>query len=702
MNSVSVRYDVSEVRRRIRRGMAAWGVKPALTLEAWARKHFYLSAESSYVEQEWTPWAFQRGIMACIGNDDIREVDLKKSARVGYSKILVAAIGYYAEHKRRNQALWQPTDDDAKDFMESEVDPMLRDVKVMKTVAINHKSRHRDSTQKKKSFIGSSLRVRGGKSAKSYRRISVDVAYLDEGDAFDRDIEKEGSPRSLARKRLEGATFPKFVCGSTPKERGFSLIDDACEAADVRMTYQIPCPHCDVFQAITWGGKDVPHGFKWSPGKPETVQHLCAGCGALFNQTAYLNNADRGLWISEDGNTRLDADGNFSDAQGGALTPPEHVAFHVWTAYSPKVEWSEIVSEFIAASDAMKTGDETKMKAWVNTTKGESWQGDLETTDADELRQRAEPFPLRRMPRGCLLLLCGGDTQDNRIEFGVWGLGLGGETWSIDHQVFYGNPALSHVWDEAEAFLRTATYAHDCGPSQSIYATAIDSGGHHANGVYAFAHRLRSLRVHAIKGASGREHSIEQGNKKVGFTWNGRQERNGPMLWHVGTNLAKDRFQSRLDVRTPGPGYVHLSRDCSDEWFAQLASEDRHTRRMAWGSETRWVPNRPRNEVKDCLAYATWLEERLGLWRPGKAKFWEKLEAEVQPLGDLFAAASGFGAEASRETSPPPDDSPIIEGASRETSGHEPSAVWPKQPAASRETPASSAPIASDRWSRRL
>ena len=37
----------------------------------------------------------------------------------------------------------------------------------------------------------------------------------------------------------------------------------------------------------------------------------------------------------------------------------------------------------------------------------------------------------------------GADTQDNRIEFHVWGYGQGGETWTIDHHVVFGNPATN-------------------------------------------------------------------------------------------------------------------------------------------------------------------------------------------------------------------------------------------------------------------
>jgi len=89
----------------------------------------------------------------------------------------------------------------------------------------------------------------------------VDVAYIDEADAFDNDIEKEGDPVGLAAKRIEGATFPKLVVGSTPKLRGFSLVDTRTQLADERFQFVIPCPHCGEHHPITWGGKDETHGF---------------------------------------------------------------------------------------------------------------------------------------------------------------------------------------------------------------------------------------------------------------------------------------------------------------------------------------------------------------------------------------------------------------------------------------------------------
>lgn len=635
------RMEAEIVAEHLTRGLSTFGVPEPMTLDEWASKHFYLSAESSYVEQQWRAWPFQRAIMACISNDDIYEIDWVKAARVGNTKIMLAAIGYFAEHKRRNQAIWQPTDDDRDEFVKTELDPMLRDVVVMQRVFPSYLSRHKDNTLQGKKFLGSMLHMRGGKAAKNYRRISVDVGYIDEADAFDNSIEKEGDPISLAAKRMEGATFPKLVVGSTPKLKGFSLVDTRAQLADERFKFVIPCPHCGEHHAITWGGKDEPLGFKFNKEDPDSVRHLCPHCAALISQGEYLAVWERGYFVNEDDSITLHSDGEFRDRDGEILKPPRHIAFvDVWTAYSPAASWANIVRDFIAAFAKAQEGDNSKLQAFWNTTLGRAWEQDIDKTDADELKARAESFPLRRMPRDCLLLLCGIDTQDNRLEALVWGYGLGGRMWTIDTKIIFGNPAEEDVWLDLEEFLFQTEYEHAFGVSQRIYASAIDSGGHHADAVYAFAHKHRGRRVHAIKGSSGRERSIDNGNTRVSYKWSGRKEKHGPVLWHVGTNLAKDRFYSRLDISKPGPGYIHFSNELSDEWFRQMTGEVRATRRGQYGSESRWTPIRKRIEQWDCTAYAVFLEERLDLWTPKNKSFWSKLEEKVQPVvGDLFEQA---------------------------------------------------------------
>lgn len=630
--------DLAAVERSLTRGLSAFGVADPVAFPVWAEDNFYLSAESSYVEQQWKAWPFQRGIMAAIGNDAIQEVDFMKSARVGWTKMLLAAIGYFAQHKRRNQALWQPTDDDRDEFVKAELDSMLRDVAIMRDVLPAYKDRHKDNTLLAKKFIGSMLYLRGGKAAKNYRRISVDVAMLDEIDAFDSDIEKEGDPVTLAAKRIEGATFPKLLVGSTPKLRGFSLVEARRLRADARYEYQIQCPDCEGWHALTWWGDDQPHGFKWTDDDPESVRHLCPHCGSLIDQGQFLAVAAGGRWVGDDGSSIDDA-GLFRDAAGVLIPPHPHVAFHVWTAYSPAVSWSSIVREYLAAREKADEGDENKLKAFINTTLGLSYEGDIERTDAEELKQRAEPFPLRLVPRDCLLLLAGVDVQDNRVEIDVWGFGRGSQMWTIDHQVLYGNPAEEVFWHGLAEFLTDRRYPHVCGTELQLAGAGIDSGGHHTQAVYSFVLEHKRLNVFALKGRSASERHIKDGASQVDIDWRGRRRKRGVLLWHVGTNHAKDLLHSRLQVTKPGPGYVHLSSELPDEWFRQLAGEVRATRRGAQGLQSRWSATRKRVEALDMAVYALWLEAYMDLGRKS-ATWWDQLEEKVQPAnGDLFAPA---------------------------------------------------------------
>lgn len=684
-----VHWKSPELARTVTRGLGTFGVPPPMTLEEWAREHFYLSKESSYVEQSWVPWPFQRAILACISNDDIRAIDFKKSARVGYTKMLLAAVGYFAEHKRRNQALWQPTDGDSDEFVKTELDTMLRDVKVMRKAMPAHISRHKDNTLAQKKFLGCLLHTRGGTAARAYRRISVDVALLDELDAFDRDIEKEGSPDSLAAKRVEGATFPKLITGSTPKLQGFSLIDDRFNKADERFRYAIPCPECGGFHTLAWGKKDEDTGFKWVNGDPETVRHLCPHCHSLIDQAQFLAVADSGRWQNADASITIDENGVFRNASGEEIAPLEHIAFHVWTAYSPLVAWSKLVEEFLDAYANAQAGDITKLKTFTNTTLGEVWALEQEKSDADQLKERAEPYKFGTVPLGCLRLLAGCDTQDNRIEATVRGYGRGCETWSIDHRIFYGNPSEDQVWQDVAEYLFEAQFQHAAGTKLQIYASAIDTAGHHTQAVYNFVHMhaARGRRIYGVKGRSGREKHIKDGASKVDIDWRGKTRKRGMVLWQVGTNLAKDLIYGRLQITRPGPGYMHFSKDATDEYYAQMAGEARVERATANGRESRWTALRKRVEAWDCTVYATWLETHLDLTKKA-AKWWDALEAEVQPkITDMFSPAP------EPEPEPEPVESAVV--APQEQKKQETAA--PPAPPPRR----GGNPFASDDWSSR-
>jgi len=548
--------------KEISKGLETFRKPEPLSLSKWATKHFYLSAESSYVEGAWEAFPFQTAIMDSISNDDIREVIFTKSARVGNTKMMLAAIGYYAHHKKRNQAIWQPVDGDMSEFVKTEIDTMLRDVPVMRSIFPYYGKKHKNNTLEQKMFVGSTLHMRGGKSAKNYRRISPDVVYLDELDGFDADIEKEGSPVSLAAKRIEGATFPKMVMGSTPKLKESSMIGAQAEAADMYFRFHVPCPHCKHEQPLQWGGRDSEFGFKWQDDNPDTVEYLCRNCHAMFTQSDYLDSWSQGRWIDADG-VWIDADNLFRDSKGEIVSAPQSISFHIWTAYSPMTEWAMIVAEFLKAK-----GDPAKLKGFVNLTLGEPWEeDDGKGTDADALYKRREYYDAE-IPESVNVLTIGADTQDDRVEYSVFGWGEGEESWLIDHKAIYGDLTKHSFWQKLAATFKQP-YKKADGTILDVRLACIDSGGHFTSEVYDFS-KMAGLRFAIpIKGAS-------QTGKPVA-TFPRKRSKDGVYLTFVGTDTAKDLLYFRSQQLEPGDGYIHFPVQdwCDQAYFAQFSAESR-------------------------------------------------------------------------------------------------------------------------------
>ncbi len=631
--------DMSEIHKAVRKGLKALEAVPPMRLSEWAAKHFYLSAESSYVEGQWRAFWFQPALMDAISDDDIEEVDVMKSARVGYTKIILAAIGYTAHHKRRNQAVWQPTDDDRDEFCLTEVEPMLRDVRAMSTVFRGGKGNTKGDSMKQKKFMGSSLHMRGGKAAKNYRRISIDTGYLDEIDGFDPDVEQEGSPIKLAYKRVEGATFPKLVIGSTPKIKGMSLIEARVAQAQLRFQPYVPCTHCDEHILIQWGGKDKPYGFKWYDNDPETVGHVCPHCSGVMSQADYIAAGKRGRWIAQDG-TWIDADNHYRDTAGNIVPKPKHVAFHgLWTAYSEMTSWAKIVREWLSAVEKLAAGDASEMKAFINTTLGETYEEKGEKADEHALKARATQWPLRRVPMGGLVLGAGVDVQDDRFEVVTWAFGRGSEMWPVDYTVIDANPADPREWEKLDNHLRMI-FPHAGGGQLAIRAAAVDTGGHFTHEAYNFCRQRAARRIYAIKGETREGQPIKGRASKVDVNAMGKVIKAGVKLWHVGTDTAKDLLLGRLSVPESGPGYIHFSKELPDEFYHQLTAEQRIKVKTSQGEKYRWVKTRPRNEVLDCTVYALFVEQMLDLHRYTERQ-WDALEAKVIPaVRDLFDAPS--------------------------------------------------------------
>ncbi|STM38980.1 outer membrane precursor Lom [Escherichia coli] len=77
--------QVNRLRHFVRAGLRSLFRPEPQTAVEWADANYYLPKESAYQEGRWETLPFQRAIMNAMGSDYIREVNVVKSARVGYA-----------------------------------------------------------------------------------------------------------------------------------------------------------------------------------------------------------------------------------------------------------------------------------------------------------------------------------------------------------------------------------------------------------------------------------------------------------------------------------------------------------------------------------------------------------------------------------------------------------------------------------------
>lgn len=639
----------------VRRGLKTLEVDPPMTAVEWADEYFYMSSESSYGEGKWTTEFFQVALLNAMGNDLIHELNLPKSARIGYTKMLMANIAYKLKHKKRSICMWSPTDDDAKGIMKKHVDPMIRDVPVIKAMAPWFGKKHKDNTEDQKTFENRKvLWWLGGKAAGNYREKSPDEVGYDELSSFDADINNEGSPTFLGDKRLEGATFPKSIRGSTPKLAGSCQITRAAEESAYLLRFHIRCPHCDTEQTLKWGGKDEAFGLKWSKdalGEVDKAWYLCeSGNGCAFEHYQMVEASRTGRYICEKTGVWTRDSMEWFGADDKPIRTPRRLTFHIWTIYSTFTTWVKIADERVKAGK-----DRGKLKTFVNTTLGEPWEEDLtEKVDWELLRERREVYAAS-VPTRCVALMGGIDTQDDRYELRVWGFGAGEEAWLIYRRVLTGDPASAELLRQVGLELHKQFTRAD-GTRMGVMRWCWDSGGHHSETVRAQSRKHGLHWVIPIFGASTYGKPIASFPRK-------KERKSKTYLTEVGTDNAKEVIYNRLklqpDGNRPVPGLVHFPADdaiCDDDELKQLTSETKKWILAKGRRVLRWDASKKRNEALDCFVYA------LAALRISQEKFGLDLEllameAQYVPESGTWEVPDAVELVSETEESEPPIES---------------------------------------------
>jgi len=612
--------QLADARETVFEALAA-AIRPApeITVSQWADENRYVATESSPHPGKWRTdlVPYMREVMDVLSpGHPCREVAFSKSHQIGGTEGGANFFGTIVDRDPGPTMIVLPTLDEAKKYNRVKLDPAIQATPVLRRKIRTQKSRDaQGSTTLFKKFPGGFLVITGANSSAGLQMVSVRYLILEEVSEFPDDVDGRGDPVALALKRTTAfSESRKVFYVSTPGVKGTCRVTIKYEASDQRC-YYVQCPHCGAWQqlkfdALKWDNTFPPFGawFECRAKKCRIDHHL---------KTAMVAG---GVWIKcfpdEAGEVPLDVlsideFARWSDRDSRGREP----GFHIWQAYSPFPHWDDMVDDWQTAE-----GDPHEEKVFCQQVLGKAWEEKGEAPDHEKLFARREAYKLGTLPPGALVLTGMADVQGNRLEYGVygWGIGLGG--FLVDKGVLEGDPSDDDVWRRLDEVI-AKTYTTPGGKELAIDAFAVDSG-YLSHRVYMFCRGRPN--VLAFDGRPGALHPFIGTPKKVDINWKGRVIKGGTMLWPTGTWPLKSWVYGAFRKTINGPdedglwpvGALRYPDACDEEYFKQLTAEYQAEVEKNGRSIRIWkkIKNQP-NEALDIVVGARALAYHLGLDR---------------------------------------------------------------------------------------
>lgn len=547
---------------------------PKLTLSEWADQYRILVGEAAAEPGKWRTSRFEpmRAIMDAVSDSRTHEIVLMASAQVGKTEFILNTVGYFIHQDPSSMLMVYPTLDLAESISKERLVPTINAMSILASRQKSDKGKNSANTILHKSFEGMHLSLSGANSPTSLASRPLRVVLFDEIDKYTHTAGDAGDPIALATARTKTYWNRKIIKVSTPLMKLTSKIEPAYEAGDMREWY-VPCGVCGEKQTLKWSQ------VTWEKTKNEaetttrhhtsTAKYACEHCGVLWSDTERHKAVAKGEWI--------------------AAKPFEGIAsFRLNEIYSPWTKLSDMANAWIKAQRTPEL-----LKQFTNESLGETFEErNGEVMETNPLMDRREEYSI---PKGVLLLTCGVDIQDDRIEGEVKGWGIGEESWGVKPFVIHGKPDQPQVWRDLDNII-FAHYKRDDDVSLGVSCTAIDSGGHFTDEVYAYVKTRESRRVFAVKGSSQSARPIVSrpttSNKaKI-------------KLFTVGTDTAKELIYTRLKSTPDQYGYMHFNTQYDASYFDQLTAEKMSTQYDSHGYAKRvWKKVKTRNEALDYTVY---------------------------------------------------------------------------------------------------
>ena len=679
----AIRRDVAELVRPRKR----------LRVSEAARQYVKLRLPGGYagpLDPDLTPYMIEP--MDLLASREYSAVVFVGPAQSGKTAALVDGwMAYMVKCDPSDMTIVQTSQVTARDYSKRRVDRMHRHSDALR---LEMSPRGRDDNTYDKHYRAGNILSIGWPSISQLSGRAIKYMALTDYDRMPDDVDGEGDPFSLSRKRTttylsSGMTLaesspgwdvqePKWQASHPHEAPPVKGILSLFNLGDRRRFYW-PCRHCGEYFLQPSGIE----GFRW----PETRDLLgdyvaavadeagvpCPRCGAIHEASDKAAMVAAHRWVPQ--GCRVENGGLVGEPRKSDIAsfwlPGAAVAFQTWAS---------IVRKYLSADmDYELTGSEMSLKTVTNLDLGAPYRPRRlgEERNAADLEARREDVEKRVVPPGVRFLVAAVDIQGNRFVVQVRGYGPGLESWVIDRFNLHWSRRRE---GDAVAPVDPATRIEDWMllidevigrdyPIQDhpryrmrVLVTACDSGGRAGvtGRAYEFWRRVRkrglARRFLLVKGEDGTRRMPRVHKTFPDSTTRSDRKANARgeiPVYLLSTTQLKDGIDKDLKREEPGPGYIHFPDWLGHDFFEELTSEMRSAK--GWELADR----KHRNEAFDLLCYDRAAAIVKGAesidWDnpPGWAREWrentEVIDTEPQARKELPAGGEGASAAA-----PPP------------------------------------------------
>ena len=369
-------------------------VKPS----EWVEKTIFLTSDvsrySGYFKYDVSPYT--REVIDCLDpRSPVEMIAVTKCAQSGFTQgVIIPAICYIIGENPAPILYTAANVDLVKLSIRTRLDPVMESSglrHLLRPNVIKKKNQRTGDTDFSKEFAGGSLTCLGVNNPDKWRQYSVKYIFADDWESAPRDDKKEGNVRMLMENRATSyGTLKKMFYISTPAIKQGSNIEEVFMMGDQRKWNWI-CPHCNEFIPMEWQIKKEDgtySGMKWELNEDgslidTSVHYECQLCGGkILEESKPILNL-RGKWIPTAKPKR-----------------PEYRSYILNAICIPNgfTSWVDLVYQWLDACPPNEPIDEGKLKSFVNTRLGQTWEEKGTSIRVTELMNNTRSYNVGIVP----------------------------------------------------------------------------------------------------------------------------------------------------------------------------------------------------------------------------------------------------------------------------------------------------------------